>query len=51
MSSTYPTNVTFSDNKVQKLSRSQRSENFTICNLLFGYEEQENNIDIEVSNH
>ncbi|CAL4122190.1 unnamed protein product [Meganyctiphanes norvegica] len=35
------------DNKVQKSLKCPRSENFTICNLLFGNEEQENNIDIE----
>ncbi|CAL4179498.1 unnamed protein product, partial [Meganyctiphanes norvegica] len=33
--------------KVQKWPKCHKSDNFTICNLLFGYEEQENNIDIE----
>ncbi|CAL4159274.1 unnamed protein product, partial [Meganyctiphanes norvegica] len=33
--------------KVQKMLKCHRSNNFTICNLLFGNEEQENNIDIE----
>lgn len=42
-------NILFStDTKVKCLSKCRGCDSFTICSLLFGYEEQENSIDIEV---
>ncbi|XP_053648308.1 putative ankyrin repeat protein RF_0381 isoform X1 [Cherax quadricarinatus] len=37
----------YQDAKVKSLSKCRGCDSFTICSLLFGYEEQENSIDIE----
>ncbi|XP_071533230.1 uncharacterized protein [Panulirus ornatus] len=37
----------YQDTKVKSLSKCRGCDSFTICSLLFGYEEQENSIEIE----
>lgn len=37
------------DTKMKAVSKCRGCDSFTLCSLLFGYEEQENTLDIEVS--